>query len=1084
MKPERTPYPGLRSFRRSEADRFFGRDNCIDAMVDRLAATHFLAVVGSSGCGKSSLVKTGLVRALEMGLIATAGSRWCVAEFTPGSAPLRRLAEGLLKAQTPGTTPSEIDIEFLRAELTHGPRSLIEWCKAGNLPEGMNLMLLVDQFEELFRYEGYDGQEEAEAFVELLIESAHNAEVQIYVTLTMRSEFLGACSLIEQLAEEINKGMFLTPRMTRTQCEEAIVGPSRKYKFKIEDSLVNRLLNDLARFAPWDAGDKDDQLDRIARRADQLPLLQYTLNRMWMLAKQKAKPGEEVVLRLTDYESTEIGELSGALNAHAEEILGRRETEEGAKLSEEDQPIVEALFRALTIGSTVSEAVRRQTRLRDLIQICGGNDAAVRKVVDVFRAPGCNFLAPESNPADPRPLAEDAYIDISHESLIRQWKDFSGWLASESTAARLWRRLLERSGEDELLHGKQLAELMSLREGAKINWAWAARYDDTLSGQQRRDPKGFESAARERFDKAMKFLNRSQAEEQQREKETLDGLIKTKAKEREIKVMRWGLAACLFLAAIIGAVAFVAYSQRQAALAYIHLIKLIPQLEQVAQGNGKLNFTSAQEKLKRFVGACMGDDKPADVDAAKVVYELRYKLCDELSRIYLTFNSQTERGALDRASLFATREREIAQRLVEMARRGDDAARDDAQQKLAKSYFRIGEARWANVDFTNTKDGAEPTGDAQRAYGEFLRLMIPVADEKNLATEQWQTIDQWRRDLSLAYERVGDVAQVLNQLDIALQNYNKKQAITVQMIAFHKEKKHPPEFTTYWLGDDALSLLNIGDIQMLKGDHEEAEKQFREMLGIVGKLLEQEPTNPTWQWRFALAYERIGDTWMKKSTAMKDASEEAITTKKNEALGKYKEFFKIVKELAANDESNSKWKRGLAIAYERLGDAYLSLGQFAEAAKAYGEDFKIAQALNDNEPGNADFRRDLSISVMKLGDTMMMQGKYQEALERYGEYKKLAVALVEEDRANADWQRDRAISYQKMGLVLQARGDVADAKREFAYCLASLDKFLEHTKLDVKSYDPRNDRPMGVRQQCKLELQKLSSAANPAAGGN
>src|SRR5262249_21943780 len=150
-----------------------------------------------------------------------------------------------------------------------------------------NLLLLVDQFEELFRYQDYARQEAAEAFVELLLESgprardreknnaiaanitmdkssvpsgdgrtngpsSHLRGPRIYIVLTMRSEYLAACALIEGLAEAVNAGMYLTPRMTREQCREAIVGPARVRGGRIDKALVNRLLNDLSSFAPWD----------------------------------------------------------------------------------------------------------------------------------------------------------------------------------------------------------------------------------------------------------------------------------------------------------------------------------------------------------------------------------------------------------------------------------------------------------------------------------------------------------------------------------------------------------------------------------------------------------------------------------------------------------------------------------------------------------------------------------------------------------------------------------------------------------------------------------------------------------------
>ena len=391
----RLPYPGLRSFRREESDLFFGREDCINTMVDRLAATRFLGVLGSSGTGKSSVVKTGLLDALDLGLMAPAGSTWRVIDIRPGGAPLTNLAQKLLESAHPeGSSPvGEADVALLRAFLLRGPRSIVEWCADGHLPEHTNLLLLVDQFEELFRYQDYAGREEAEAFAALLIESARQTRFPIYVALTMRSEYLGACALIDGLAEAISAGMFLIPRMTREQCRAAIVGPATVCGFKIEDALANRVLNDLAAFAPWDDRGSRDQLDRLGRRADQLPLLQYCLNRMWSSA-QAGGAGASTILTVADYER--IGGLSGALNAHANEIL--------SSLGADGLPIAERVFRALTDGATVTEAVRRPTRFGELVEICDGDEAGVRAVADAFRASGCNFLAPELDPSHPKPL--------------------------------------------------------------------------------------------------------------------------------------------------------------------------------------------------------------------------------------------------------------------------------------------------------------------------------------------------------------------------------------------------------------------------------------------------------------------------------------------------------------------------------------------------------------------------------------------------------------------------------------------------------------------------------------------------------
>ena len=144
------PYPGLRSFRRDETHIFFGREGTINEMVDRLAAHRFLAVTGASGSGKSSLVRTGLLDALGRGLLGEAGPDWRVADFAPGDRPLARLTQALAAALGRNFTQDEIAI--IDSRLARGPQGLVDWLDEIKFPPDSNILLLTDQFEEIFRY--------------------------------------------------------------------------------------------------------------------------------------------------------------------------------------------------------------------------------------------------------------------------------------------------------------------------------------------------------------------------------------------------------------------------------------------------------------------------------------------------------------------------------------------------------------------------------------------------------------------------------------------------------------------------------------------------------------------------------------------------------------------------------------------------------------------------------------------------------------------------------------------------------------------------------------------------------------------
>ena len=155
----------------------------------------------------------------------------------------------------------------LHATLSRSRNGLLEAVRQSRAAAGSKLLLVVDQFEELFRFHraSATSQEEAIGFVNLLLHATQQAEQNVYVVLTMRSDFLGECSQFLGLAEAVNDGEFLIPRMTRDQIQEAIEGPIRVRGAAIAPRLLFRLLNDV----------QDSQ--------DQLPVLQHALMRTWEL---------------------------------------------------------------------------------------------------------------------------------------------------------------------------------------------------------------------------------------------------------------------------------------------------------------------------------------------------------------------------------------------------------------------------------------------------------------------------------------------------------------------------------------------------------------------------------------------------------------------------------------------------------------------------------------------------------------------------------------------------------------------------------------------------------------------------------
>lgn len=458
----RRPYPGLRAFRREEADLFFGRDEEIDTIVDRLTDNRFLGVLGASGSGKSSLVRTGLFEALHGGF-AQMGANWRIVDCHPGGTPIANLAAELARASQKegrGSDPSQVE-----AWLREGPLAIVEWCEAGYLDPGFKLLILVDQFEELFNYGTAADREDAHLLASLLVESARSGRAPIYVVITMRSDYFGACGTFPDLSDAISASLFLTPRMLRDACREAILCPAFVIGFEIRDELVTLLLNDMERFAPFGRGSPTGDAAVGGRQADQLPLMQYALNRMWKHASEHSDGPVE----LTPNDYIEIEGLEGALDKHGREIIA--DLAVGKNPISEDS--VERAFRALVRGPNVDLAVRDPHRLSEIADISGLDLDTVTKVIEAFASEDCQFLR-----------VAQGFADINHESLIRQWSKLATWVVKEAQAAEIWRSLAAdtadwvRDGKPDsaLLVGLLLARRREWFRSQSPTQAWADRY--------------------------------------------------------------------------------------------------------------------------------------------------------------------------------------------------------------------------------------------------------------------------------------------------------------------------------------------------------------------------------------------------------------------------------------------------------------------------------------------------------------------------------------------------------------------------------------------------------------------------------
>jgi energy-coupling factor transporter ATP-binding protein EcfA2 len=408
------PFPGLRPFEESEACLYFGREQEIVALLGRMMRQHFLAVLGSSGCGKSSLIKAGLIPSLKYEQLDDGDPAWRIAVTRPGDDPFKQLALALTREEAlgKGRARAEADVPVMQMILRRGPLGLVEAVREAALPPEAKVLVLVDQFEELFRFpvraEKARARDEARAFCNLLLAAAEQRDFPVYVVLTMRSEFLGQCAAFRGLAEAITDGLYLLPDMTRDRLREVIQRPIALHGGTISERLVNRLLNDLG------------------GNTDQLPILQHALMRLWANWEPRAADGP---MDLPQYEV--IGEMKGSLSAHTESIY------QGYLCTPREKKLAEALFRSITEATPEGQTVRRPTKLG---VVCRRADATVEEmkpVIEQFRLEGRSFLMPPQGVE----LDEETTVDVSHESLIRQWKRLGEWAEAEAKESKLYANL-------------------------------------------------------------------------------------------------------------------------------------------------------------------------------------------------------------------------------------------------------------------------------------------------------------------------------------------------------------------------------------------------------------------------------------------------------------------------------------------------------------------------------------------------------------------------------------------------------------------------------------------------------------------
>jgi serine/threonine protein kinase len=414
-----SPYMGLRYFDTADADLFYGREVLTGELLARVQKESSLAIVGASGCGKSSVARAGLIPAWKAATMGT------VHVITPTTRPLESLAASLTRESESVTATSTLIDDLMK-----DARSLRLYVRKMLSGSGeSNLLLVVDQFEETFTLCKDPG--ERKAFIENLLSLAEEDADRIAarVVITLRADFYHHCAEYEGLRLMLEKHQVYIGAMTTDELREAITAPAEKNRWDFQPGLVGLILQD------------------VGTEPGALPLLSHALLETW-----KRRRGR--TLTLQGY--ADAGGVKKAITQTADSVYDR--------LSPQEQTIARNIFLRLTeLGEGVQDT-RRRVKLEELAQT--REQEAVAKVLKTLT--DARLVTTEQDSAE-----------VAHEALIREWGMLRNWL-EEDRSFLLWQQRLQDAmyqweasnrNEDEVLRGALLreAEIWMQKRGADLN---------------------------------------------------------------------------------------------------------------------------------------------------------------------------------------------------------------------------------------------------------------------------------------------------------------------------------------------------------------------------------------------------------------------------------------------------------------------------------------------------------------------------------------------------------------------------------------------------------------------------------------
>ncbi|MBN3963316.1 pentapeptide repeat-containing protein [Nostoc sp. NMS8] len=415
------PYKGLSYFDCTEADAklFYGRTALTDELLEKVRSGNFLAVLGASGSGKSSVVRAGLLYQLKLGRRLSGSDTWQLKIFRPGINPLQNLALAFVESEL---SDIERASQLAKAEelIVRGAVGLGQLITAAKT---QRVVLVIDQFEETFTQ--CQDITKRQQFFECVLGALQRDDNKLCLIITMRADFFGKC--LEQeyggLAKKIQEHLVTVTPMNREELETAIIKPAQQVNLAVEPELVSEMIAD------------------VENSPGSLPLLQYTLTELWQQRTEER-------LTLTTY--SKLGGVRGTLQTRATQVY--------ESLSLEEQQATKRIFLELTQLGEGTEDTRRQVLQRDLVT-SQHPEVVIHRIIQRLADEKLVVTSTLSN--------QIAVVDVAHEALIRHWLLLRKWIEESRDILRQKRKIEaaaiewrdREKAKDYLLQRKRLREV-------------------------------------------------------------------------------------------------------------------------------------------------------------------------------------------------------------------------------------------------------------------------------------------------------------------------------------------------------------------------------------------------------------------------------------------------------------------------------------------------------------------------------------------------------------------------------------------------------------------------------------------------